>query len=81
MTTKNSPVSELKRQAKEMVRQLRIANATRVRIPPAMRAKSIKFGIVMDDKVLTIEMDWSAIDESTDVQLVEFIVKQMREES
>lgn len=71
MTNKNSPVHLLKAQADQIAHVFKMAaqNATK----PAFKA-----GIVMDDKVLTIEMTVSTILETTEEGISEYIVKQMR---
>jgi hypothetical protein len=44
----------------------------------AARARSgITFGVVMDDKVLKIEMTWSAIKETSEADIAEFILNKM----
>jgi hypothetical protein len=45
----------------------------------AARAKpALKFGVVMDDKVLTIEMPWATIRTHSEAGLAEYILKHMR---
>jgi hypothetical protein len=39
----------------------------------------LKFVVVMDDKVLTIEMPWATIRETSEAGISEYIVKQMPE--
>ena len=44
----------------------------------ALERPSITFGVVMDDKVLKIEMPWAAIRERSEAGLSEFILQHMR---
>lgn len=48
------------------------------KIAAARGGESFKIGIVMDDKVITIEMPWSLIQDTSEVGLSEYILKQMR---
>ena len=86
MTTARSPLRILKRQADEIAAKLkRIADGhTDVPDPlgklhAARGRDSITFGIVMDDKVLQIEMAWTMIRETSELGIAEFILRQMRE--
>lgn len=86
MTTRHSPVKALKAQADKIASMLKAAergkpiNATFAAKIAAARGKpSLKFGVVMDDKVITVDMPWSTISETSEAGLSEFIVRQMRE--
>ena len=77
MTTKSLPRSQLKAQADK------IAKALKNPLTPQMRAArqkpNFKAGIVMDDKVLTLEMPWSLVDSTEEAALSEYIVGLMQE--
>lgn len=77
MTTKSSPIRVLKTQAE------RIAKALKNPATPQMTAARLKpifkTGIVMDDKVITVEMSWDLVDSTTEPALAEYILKLMRE--
>lgn len=93
MTTKNSPLSALRRQAEEIAKLIKMAE--RGDMPPAggntsadlyakvrlARAQNIgiKVGVVMDDKVFTIELPWATIQTTSEVGLAEYVLKLMRE--
>lgn len=86
MTTKHSPFSSLKAQADKIAATLKAAERGEkidVRFAEkiaAARAKEIfKVGVVMDDKVIIIEMPWAAIRGTNESGIAEYIVKQMRE--
>lgn len=38
----------------------------------------MKFGVVMDDKVITLEIAWDTIRATSEAGLAEYIMKQMR---
>lgn len=85
MTTARSPLSQLKAQAYKIARLLKAAergdpiddqDAAKLR-----RARSkdvIKFAVIMDDKILSIEMPWDYICETSEVGIAEWILNQMR---
>ena len=86
MTTKHSPLNALKAQADKIAAMLKAAergDKIDVRFAEkiaAARAKgSFKVGIVMDDKVITMELPWSVIRAYAEASLSEYIVNQMRE--
>ncbi len=75
MTTANSPLRVLKAQANEIAAKLKALEGgmiTRVK-------DSITFGVVMDDKVLKIDMPWSTIRENSEAGIAEYILKHMQE--
>lgn len=49
------------------------------RIKASLAKGVVKFGVVMDDKVFTIEMTWRKIRETGEIAMAEFILRQMRE--
>ncbi len=86
MTTKHSPLSALKAQADKIAQTLKAAERGEKidvrfaeKINEARGKESFKVGIVMDDKIITIEMPWATIRATSEVGLSEYIVKQMRE--
>jgi hypothetical protein len=86
MTTKHSPLRVLKAQADKMAAMIMAAERGEKidvrfaeKIEAARLQESIKVGIVMDDKVITIELPWETIRRSGEVGLSEYIVRQMRE--
>ena len=85
MTTSQSPLSALKAQADKMAMTIKafergekIDIRFAEKIEAARGKDSIKIGIVMDDKVITIDMPWATIRGTSEVGLSEYIVKQMR---
>jgi len=86
MTTAQSPIRALKAQAKRMATLLKaaergepIANDPGGKIAAARAGNSVTFAVVMDDKILSIEMPWVTIRETTEAGIAEFILNQMRE--
>lgn len=86
MTTKHSSLRVLKAQADKIAATIAAAergepvDVTFAEKIEAARAKDVvKFGIVMDDKVITIELPWETIRTTGEVGLSEYIVRQMRE--
>jgi hypothetical protein len=86
VTTKHSPLSQLKAQADRIAATLKAAergDKVDVRfahkIAEARAKASFKVGVVMDDKVITLDMPWATIRSTTEAGLSEWIVDQMRE--
>lgn len=86
MTTKHSPRAQLKAQADKVAGTLKAAErGDKIEGPfaekvAAARAKgTLKFAVVMDDKVITVEMPWSIIQTTTEAGLADYIFDQMRE--
>lgn len=86
MTTANSPLHRLKAQADNIATALKaaergdkIAHDPGGKIAAARVKESVTFGVVMDDKILKIEMTWVTIRDTTEAGIAEFIVAQMRE--
>lgn len=86
MTTKDSPLRALKAQADKIAQTIKAAERGEKidvrfadKITAARNNGSFKVGIVMDDKVITIEMPWVTIRNTSEVGLAEYILKQMRE--
>lgn len=88
MTTKHSSRAKLKTQADQIAKTLKgfydgkIPDGQFVQKLKDARAKDgVTFGIiVMDDKVLKIEMPWTVVATSTERAISEWIVSKMAEE-
>ncbi len=86
MSTKNSPVRVLKAQADKIAATLKAAERGdkidarfAERIAEARTKDSFKVAVVMDDKVITLDMPWTTIRGTTEAGLAEYILNQMRE--
>jgi hypothetical protein len=49
------------------------------KIAAARKTERVKMGLVMDDKVITIEMTWVTIRETSQAGIAEYILNLMRE--
>lgn len=85
MTTSRSPLHVLREQARTTAANLkRAAEGVPVAPDPAGKIKSslargtIKFAVVMDDKVIKFEMEWKTIREMSAVELGDVILEQMK---
>lgn len=86
MTTKDSPLSAIKVQADKIAVILKAAERGEKfdmrfaqKIADARARGTFKFAIVMDDKVVSVEMPWSIIRDTDEAGISEYIVNQMRE--
>lgn len=86
MTTAKSPLRVLKAQADKIAKTVKAVERGENpiedrggKIAAARDKPGIKFGVVMDDKVITVEMTWATIRETSEVGMAEYILKQMRE--
>lgn len=86
MTTKHSPLSALKAQANKIAATLKAAERREKidvrfaeKIEAARDKASFKVGIMMDDKLITIDMPWVTIRGTSEVALAQYILDQMRE--
>lgn len=86
MTTARSPLSQLKAQADKIAATIKAAERGEKidvrfaeKIEAARGKDSFKVGIVMDDKIITVEMPWAIIHSTSEVGLAEYILNQMRE--
>jgi hypothetical protein len=86
MTTKHSPLWQLKAQADLMAAKLKAfergelpTNDPGGKVAGAREKEAIKFMIAMDDKFISIEMGWALIRTTSEAGISEYIVKQMRE--
>lgn len=86
MTTARSPLSKLKKQASEISAILKeVERGGDVgdldpddKLGRARREKpSIEVAVVMDDKILKIELTWAAVRDTTEAGLTEFILGRM----
>jgi predicted GTPase len=85
MTTAHSPLSQLKAQADKIAALLAAAERGEKidvrfaeKIAAARGKESVIFAVVMDDKILKIEMPWARIRETSEAGISEFILSQMR---
>lgn len=85
MTTSNSPLKKIKAQADNIAKMLKaIERGEKVmedrggKIAAALARGSVKFGVVMDDKTIAIEMQTSTIRATTEAGISDFIVNHMR---
>ena len=80
MTTKHSPLRELQRQADTIAGKLKAAERGEITVKDGAREKeSITVGVVMDDKILKIEISWETIRSASEAGISEFILNHMRE--
>lgn len=86
MTTKHSPLSALKAQADKIAAMIKAAERGEKidvrfaeKIEQARAQDSFKVGVVMDDKIIKIEIAWSKIRETSEVALAAWILDYMRE--
>lgn len=86
MTTKHSPLSQLKSQADNIAKMLKAferGEKIEVRFAEKLEAarnkESFTFAVVMDDKIIKIDMPWTTIRATSEVGISEYILDQMRE--
>ena len=87
MSTARSPYRKLKAEADRIAAQLKaIERSDALGVPDpagkvaaARQRGAINCAVVMDDKILKIEMPWSMIKDSSEAGISEFILKHMRE--
>lgn len=86
MTTARSPLRVLKAQADAIAKMLKSAgrgepvpNDPAGKIRASLEKGIIKFCVAMDDKLLSIEMPWDRIRQSSEVSLAAMILREMRE--
>lgn len=85
MSTSHSPLRKLKAEADRIAAQLKAldrgdhgAHDPAGKIAAAKALDTITFGVVMDDKVLKLDMPWKLIRETSETGLSEWIIKHMR---
>ena len=86
MTTSRSPLRALKAQADKIAAALKAAARGETvvsdptgKIAAALTREAIKFAVVMDDKILSVEMPWATIRTMSEAGIAEYILKHMRE--
>lgn len=86
MSTKHSPLRKLQKEADGIAKNLkslsRGENTTfdpKGKIQSALKTDQIRFGVVMDDKVLDITMTWATIRELSETMIASLILDHMRE--
>lgn len=86
MTTARSPLRVLKAQADNIAKIVKAVERGENpiedrggKIAAARNKPSVKFGVVMDDKIITIDMPWVTIRDTSEVGIAEYVLKQMRE--
>ena len=86
MTTKHSPLHVLRTQADRIAKTIKAAERGEPidarfaqKIAEARLKDSFKVGVVMDDKVFTVEMLWTTIRETTEPALAEYVLRLMQE--
>ena len=85
MTTSSSPIAKLKNQADNMARMLKaaergetVANDPAGKIAAARARDTITFAVLMDDKVIKINMAWATIRDTSEPGISAYIVEYMR---
>ena len=85
MSTAHSPLRKLKLEADRCAAKLKALERGEPvngdplgKVAAALARPSITFGVVMDDKVLKIEMPWASIREHSEASLSAFILRHMR---
>lgn len=74
MTTKDSPIERLRDHAEKIALTLKRAAEGGIHDKP-----TTKIGIVMDDKIITMDIPWETIKSTEHAALVDFIVDEMQE--
>lgn len=85
MTTSQSPIRLLRAQATYIAKTLKDAErgyfpdmAFAAKFKAAREKESFSMGLVMDDKVLTLDIPWTKIQETNATDLTEWIVRKMQ---
>ena len=85
MTTSDSPRWRLKQQANKIAAALKAAErGEKIAVDPAGKIaasslrESVVFGVVMDDKIIKVEMPWVLIRETSEAGISEWIIQYMR---
>lgn len=83
MTTAQSPLGVLKAQADKIAMNIKQIERGETVGDPRMHAQrdkpSFSFGVVMDDKIIKVEMTWAMIRNTSEVALAAYILRQMQE--
>lgn len=84
MTTSHSPLRQLKAQADAIAAKIKAfergdpVNDPTGKLAAAKEREAIKVGVVMDDKLLQIELPWDVIRASSEASLSAWILRYMR---
>lgn len=73
MSTSNSPLWKLHEEAKKAAHRVKV-------MAISWKKPTLKFGVVMNDKIITIEIARTTLSEMTEEQLEAMIVREMRGE-
>jgi hypothetical protein len=86
MTTARSPLRVLKAQADRIAKMLKAIERGEDgradvggKIAAARAKASVSFAVAMDDKVVKVELSWTAIHTASESQIAKFILEQMTE--
>lgn len=80
MTTARSPLHVLKKQADTVAKTLKQAERDKSQLTtPGRDLPIVKIGIIMDDKLITLEISWKLIRETSEAGMAEYVLKAMRE--
>lgn len=81
MSNKDSPLRKLTAEANRIAAYIKAVGRGDIPAKPGSETKDgLKFGIVMDDKIITIELTRAKIEEYSEGAISTMIVKLMREE-
>lgn len=87
MTTKDSPIGVLRAQAEKVAKVLKAAELREIgksdpahKLADALSKGEATFGIAMDDKFIRITVSREVVRTSTESEITEYILAQMREE-
>lgn len=78
MTTSKSSLRALKAQADSIAKMLKDTERDGTASPAAKAKDAIRVGIVMDDKIITMDISWKTIHDISELALSTFIVDHMR---
>lgn len=81
MTTAHSPLSVLFAQASQIAKTIKAVERgeyTDARIDRARSKDSVKFAVAMDDKLVTVEIPWATIRETSETAMQAYILKLMQ---
>lgn len=86
MTTKSSPLRVLRAQAKKIAAAIKAAErgepvpATFAqKLAEARDKETVSVGIIMDDKVVKLDLSWATIRSTSEAGLAEYVLGLMRE--
>jgi hypothetical protein len=85
LTTKHSPIGALRKQSDRIAAMLKRFERGETdgdvggKIAASRNRPTVTFMVAMDDKAIKIEMSWALIEQSTEHEISEWVLKQMRE--